>query len=134
MTIKTGQFSLRYYIIPAGVSFLVGVTILFYKGPGWQFFRFYVGDVVAVAFLYFSLSMFWKAPAFLRAGAIAAIAVCIELAQLLGITPKNGAFLTTVIFGSHFEIWDFVAYAVGLAIAVGIDLLILSKKRRSGRN
>ena len=53
------------FLLPTMGSFLAGLGILFYtavSGPGWQFFRFYMGDVVAVAFLYFVLSLFWSGP------------------------------------------------------------------------
>ena len=122
----------KRFLIAALMSLLAGIAILIYadiKGPYWQFFRYYVGDVVAVAFLYFVLSLFWKAPAYLRGLAIAAIAVTIEFAQLFGLTPNNGSFLAEIIFGSHFEIWDFLAYGVGLAGAVGIDWLTTKQKR-----
>ncbi|MEB3830876.1 DUF2809 domain-containing protein [Phormidium sp. CCY1219] len=119
------------FLLPSILSFFAGVAILFYKGPGWQFFRFYVGDVVAVAFLYFLLSLFWKAAAYWRAAAIGAIATAIELAQLWELTPKNGSFVSTIVFGSQFELWDFVAYGVGLAIALAVDFAL--KRDRQGK-
>ena len=118
------------FLLPAVGSLLAGLAILVYAalaGPGWQFFRFYMGDVVAVAFLYFVLSLFWLSPMYLRAAMIGAIAVSIELAQLFGLTPKNGNFITEIALGSHFELWDFVAYAVGLTLAMAIEWKLSNK-------
>lgn len=112
-------------------SFLSGIAILVYtelSGPGWQFFRFYIGDVVAVMFLYFLLSLFWSGSVYLRAAMIGTIAVAIELAQLFGLTPKNGNFITQIALGSHFEIWDLVAYGLGLILAVAIEWQWLKQK------
>lgn len=122
-----------WFIQPSVGSLLAGILILIYSqlfGPGWQFFRFYVGDVVAVAFLYFVLSLFWAGSAYLRAAIIGTIALAIELAQLFGLTPKNGNFWTQILLGSHFELWDLVAYGVGLTLAVAIEWRFLKPKTK----
>jgi hypothetical protein len=119
------------FLLPSVGTFLAGILILIYSqisAPGWQFFRFYLGDVVAVAFLYFLLSLFWAGSAYLRAAIIGTIALSIEFAQLFGLTPKNGNFLTQITLGSHFELWDLVAYAVGLIFAVALEWRFLKPK------
>ncbi|MBK4730749.1 DUF2809 domain-containing protein [Oxynema sp. CENA135] len=119
----------KQFIWPSVISILLGKAILVYRGPGWTFFRFYIGDVVAVAFLYFFLSLFWRISCYWRAGAIGAIAVAIEFAQLFKLTPQNDSFLTEIVFGSHFEVWDFLAYFAGLAIAILIENYALVERR-----
>lgn len=105
---------------------LAGLGIFVYRGPGWVFLRYYVGDVVAVAFLYFGLSAVWNGTAAVRAGAVGAFALGIEFAQLLQLTPKDGSLLTEIVFGSSFDAWDLAAYAIGLVGAVAIERWLLS--------
>lgn len=76
---------------------------------------------IAVAFLYFILSLFWKAPAVYGIGAIALIALLIELAQLLNLTPQHQTLVTEIALGSSFDPWDLVAYPIGLAFAFIIE-------------
>jgi Protein of unknown function (DUF2809) len=119
------------FLLPAVGAFLVGVGILIYteiSGPGWQFVRFYLGDVVAVAFLYFGLSFFWCGPMLVRGAIIGMVAVSIEFAQLFGLTPKSGHWIAEIALGSHFEIWDLVAYGVGLTVAMAIEWQMLKHK------
>jgi len=122
----------QVFLVPSLGSLLAGIGILVYaelSAPGWQLVRFYLGDVVAVMFLYFGLSLFWSGSMYLRAAIIGTIAPAIELAQLFGLTPKNGNFFTEIALGSHFELWDLVAYAVGLMVAMAIEWRLVKSRR-----
>ncbi len=119
------------YVLSALACLLAGLAIFVYRGPGWVVLRYYVGDVVAVAFLYFGLSAAWNGPVLARAGAIAAIALGIEFAQLLELTPKDGSLVTEIVFGSSFDAIDLLAYAAGLVGALAIERWWLLGGRRS---
>lgn len=114
------------YIFSALTCLLAGLVIFVYRGPGWVVLRYYVGDVVAVAFLYFGLSALWQGPVLARLGAITAFALGIELAQLLKLTPKDNSLVTEIIFGSSFDPIDFLAYAIGLIAAYAFERWFLS--------
>lgn len=118
----------RRYIFSALICLLAGLVIFVYRGPGWVVLRYYVGDVIAVAFLYFGLSAMWNGPVLARIGAITAIAVAIEFAQLLKLTPKDDSLITEIIFGSSFDPIDFLAYAIGLIAAYASEWWFLSKR------
>lgn len=120
----------KRYFTPALLCLLAGVGILIYKGPGWKWLRYYGGDVVVVAFLYFTLSFFYTGSALIRLSIIAAIALVIELAQLFHLTPNNGSLLSTLVFGSNFDYLDLFAYALGLALAILYDLGFTTKRHR----
>jgi hypothetical protein len=120
----------KQFIIPSAICGLTGLLILIYKGPAWVWLRYYGGDVVSVAFLYFCISLFWQPPALWRAGLVAIIAGVIELAQLWQITPTGGSPVLQVVLGSTADPWDLLAYLLGLILAVGIDQRWLSAAMR----
>ncbi|HEY9811707.1 MAG TPA: DUF2809 domain-containing protein [Halomicronema sp.] len=117
------QFQIqKRFFPPALFSALAGLSILIYRGPGWVWLRYYGGDIVAVAFLYFTLSLFYTGSPPIRFSIIATIALFIELAQLFHLTPPNGSLLSTLVFGSNFDYFDLLAYILGLFLAVAYDL------------
>jgi len=114
--------SFRRFHLAAGCAFLAaGLFVLFYRGPGWRFTRGTLGDLFVVGFLYHLLSLFWRGPAAARASTIAVLAVGIELAQWARIFTTRASDPLVVVTGSTFDVWDLLAYAVGLTLAVMLE-------------
>jgi hypothetical protein len=114
--------SFRRFHLAASCAFLAaGLFVLFYRGPGWRFTRGTLGDLFVVGFLYHLLSLFWRGPAAARASAIAALAVGIELAQWARIFTTRSSDPLVIVTGSTFDVWDLLAYAIGLALAVMLE-------------
>jgi hypothetical protein len=114
--------SFRRFHLAAGGAFLAaGLFVLFYRGPGWRFTRGTLGDLFVVGFLYHLLSLCWRGPMAARAGAIAVLAVGIELAQWARLFTSRPSDPLVVVTGSTFDVWDLVAYAVGLTLAVLLE-------------
>lgn len=100
----------------AALALAIGVATLLYRGPGRAFVRGHVGDVAATMLVYagFGLTS-WSLRA--RAAATFAVAVAIELGQLLW-APLTGGTVATLTVGHVFDPWDVLAYAVGVVVAV----------------
>jgi hypothetical protein len=114
--------SFRRFHLTTGCAFLAaGLFVLFYRGPGWRFTRGTLGDLFVVGFLYHLLSLFWRGPAAARAGAIAVLAVGIELAQWARIFTTRASDPLVVVTGSTFDVWDLLAYAAGLTLSVVLE-------------
>ena len=56
-----------------------------------------------------------------RVGAIAVLAVGIELAQWARLFTAKPSDPLVVVTGSTFDVWELVSYAVGLALAVTLE-------------
>ena len=93
----------------------LGAAVLVYRGPGRAVIRGHVGDVAATMLVYAAISMVWSARMRTRAIATFAIAAAIEVGQLVWHARSLVAELT---IGSSFDAWDFVAYAIGVGVAV----------------
>ncbi len=104
-------------------SVIVGLLILYY-GKG--FVRFYVGDTVAVVFLYALASVFTSWKPSVKVIVAGLIALTIECAQIFIAHPGNG--LQQVTLGAYFDPLDLAAYALGLAIGVVIVRALLGKR------
>ena len=111
----------RYQLAAAGAFLLAGLSVLVYRGPGWHFTRGTLGDLFVVGFLYHLLGLFWRGPAAARAGVIAVLAVGIELAQWARIVTTRPSEPLAIVTGSTFDVWDLLAYAVGLTLAVWLE-------------
>jgi len=98
------------------------VFVLVYKGPGHDFVRGFLGDVLVVQFIYllarFVISFRYR---FQLAAVVMLIGIATEILQYLsaGSIPRNIAAELTV--GSTFDPLDIVAYAVGLMIVLVLD-------------
>lgn len=111
----------RFHLAAGGAFLLAGLFVLVYRGPGWRFTRGTLGDLFVVGFLYHLLSLFWRGPAAARAGAIAVLAVGIELAQWARIVTPRPSEPLVVVTGSTFDAGDLLAYAIGLTLAVLLE-------------
>src|SRR5688572_27580712 len=106
----------RRFVWLAAAAIAIGVAVLLYRGPGRGVIRGHVGDVAATMLVYAVLGMIWRARPAVRAGATLAIAALIECGQTVW---RGGGIVGELTIGSTFDGWDFVAYGIGVAIAVG---------------
>jgi hypothetical protein len=96
----------------------IGTAVLLYRGPGQPFVRGHVGDVAAAMLVYALIGFASRASLAIRAGATLAIATLIEIGQSIWHVDSTAGDL---ILGATFDPWDLVAYAVGVAVAVGVE-------------
>lgn len=116
------------------LSFGAGVFVLFYRGPGFRIVRGHFGDAAITAFLFFLLGLVTRWSWRLRAGLVGALALGTELVQLARL-PFQRSTLTDLTIGSTFDFWDLLAYAIGLLLAVFVEIhLIEDKKAAPGRD
>ncbi|MBD3374445.1 DUF2809 domain-containing protein [candidate division KSB1 bacterium] len=115
-------------------ALFMGFAILskLYRGPGMQFSAWYLGDVGIVASLYFALSAArtsWNP--FVKGLAVFLFATAVELYQLSGIPLSwNLEGPVVHIFGTSWDVRDFIAYAAGLLIALAVDWPLKQKASR----
>jgi len=118
----------RLFVLLLSCGFLLfAVLSKLYRGPFWTFSDAYIGDIGIVACLYFLLALIRPGlkPVY-KLIVISIIAVFVELLQLTGF-PKslNLAAPFVWVLGSHFDIFDFFFYFIGLFIAFLIDKKLL---------
>jgi hypothetical protein len=110
----------RRFLLPCALAFALGFGSWLYRGPGRAFVRGYLGDVFVVAFLYFLVGVAWRASIRARAFCIGLLAIAVELSQLVRHAP-TGSTLNELTLGAFFDPYDLLAYALGLAAAVGYE-------------
>lgn len=114
--VNAGSTSARNRFAILGVAALVlGAAVLVYRGPGRAIVRGHVGDVAATMLVYALLGLVWRARIAVRASVTFAVAAAIELGQTWWHARSLAGEL---IAGTTFDPWDFVAYALGVAVAV----------------
>ncbi|HWU89710.1 MAG TPA: DUF2809 domain-containing protein [Kofleriaceae bacterium] len=99
----------------AAAALALGVAVVLYRGPGRGVIRGHVGDVAATMLVYAVLGMIWRARPAVRAAATMAVAAAVELGQTMW---HAEGFAGEMTIGSTFDGWDFVAYGVGVTLAV----------------
>jgi len=111
----------RRFLWLAVVALGIAGAVLAYRGPGRAIVRGHVGDVAAAMFVYATLGALWRRskPAG-RVAATLAIAGAIEVGQLAWRADSTAGEL---LIGSTFDPWDLLAYAIGVAIALGWDVI-----------
>ena len=109
----------RRFLWLAAAALALGLAVLLYRGPGRGVIRGHVGDVAATMLVYAVLGLIWRARPAVRAVATLAIAAAVELGQTVWHGKGLAAELTV---GSTFDGWDFVAYAIGVVVAVAWEL------------
>jgi hypothetical protein len=97
----------------------LGVACVVYAGPGRAVVRGHLGDVAATMLVYAALAVVLPRLRIVwRAGATAALALAIELHQLLRSAGPPRGVAGELVLGAHFDWVDLVAYAAGIATAV----------------
>lgn len=99
----------------AALAIAIGVAVLLYRGPGRSVIRGHVGDGAATMLVYAMLGLLWRARPAVRAAATLAIATAVELGQTVW---HGGGTLGELTIGGTFDGWDFVAYVIGVVVAV----------------
>lgn len=102
------------------VPLILGLTTLVYTGPGHLWWRGHAGDSLVVAFFVGGLGLITRAPLTYRLGLIGILFTGLELAQLTANAGSRGRF-SNLVLGSTFDPFDFLYYALGLALAVVLD-------------
>ncbi len=125
----SAALSRAYNAIATALALALCMSVLLYHGPYRQLVRNSFGDSLAVVFLYFLLGVIRPGSAPLRAAITGIIAFAIEGAQLMRITPPDAPRPVQLMFGSHFDPWDLVAYTVGIILAVAIDYGIAARNQ-----
>jgi hypothetical protein len=120
------------YLAIAVALFAIEVQIALFVRDG--FVRPYVGDVLAIGFVYATLRALTPL-SFVQALALTlAIALAIELAQALGLLGALGLAsnqLARIVLGGVFDWHDLAAYAVGGAIVAALETM--TARRAAGR-
>jgi hypothetical protein len=105
----------RRFLWLAAAALALGAAVLVYRGPGRGVIRGHVGDAAATMLVYAVLGLIWRARPAVRAVAALAIAAAVELGQTVW---RGEGTLGELTIGGTFDGWDFVAYAIGVAVAV----------------
>lgn len=117
------HFNVRYFLL-AVLLFITEVIIALYVRD--NFVRPYLGDYLVVILLYCAVQTFIKASVWTVAVAVLLFAYLIEALQffhfvkLLGLQDNK---LASIVLGTGFEWADLLAYTLGVATVVLIELL-----------
>lgn len=96
-----------------------------------RFIRPYLGDVLAVVLVHCALRAVLPIGARTAAALAFAVGAAVEFGQLLNILDLlglRGNAIARTVLGSGFEWQDFVAYAAGALLALGLERLIAQKR------
>jgi hypothetical protein len=112
----------RTYLIAALILFAIEVLIALFVRDA--FIRPYIGDVLAVAFVYTALRAAMPLGLIPALATTLAIAVAIEIAQALNFLDAIGLrdnTITRTILGGVFDWADLIAYGAGAVIILVIE-------------
>jgi len=118
----------RRFVELAIVALVIAAAVLAYHGPGRWLLRGHVGDGAATMFVYAVLGLAWRTRARNRAVATLVLATAIELGQ--GVWHVR-SLAGDLLVGNTFDGWDFVAYVVGIAVAVAWERRPLAEAART---
>jgi hypothetical protein len=92
-----------------------------------QLIRPYVGDSLAVVLVYLAVRAIMPLDAVRAAISALIIAFAIEFGQKIGLIDRLGlgdCLVARLVLGTGFDLWDFLAYTCGAAVALGADIVI----------
>lgn len=130
-----GIMTMRFRFDPASflraalLFVLLVLLAMFGRDLGW--IRGFVGDVLAVAWVFYAIRAFLRAdPAPIAAIAFAAGAA-VELAQyvLTVIDVRIPNRTLRIVFGATPDWWDILAYAIGAVLVFGLTVLETERRR-----
>lgn len=123
----------KKYALLALLLFIIEVGIaIFIKD---RFIRPFLGDVLAVIFLYFLAKTFLKATNFMIGLLVLLFAYTLEVLQYFNLVDLLGLGkykLATIVLGSTFDWLDLVAYTIGVVMVVSIENKIQERKELEG--
>jgi hypothetical protein len=103
----------------------IGLGTKFYRGPFEQWVHLYAGDIFYPMFWYFLARFVWpRLPCLWGAVGVFGFCALIEVSQMwkpVFLQTLRQTFFGAVLLGSGFDWPDFLYYAVGVGIAVGIE-------------
>ena len=114
--INSIQFHPKYFIFSLILLAVLVIIAMFIHD---QFIRPFVGDVLVVIWMYFSLRAFIKTSHLAAAHFILIFSYTVEIAQyfkLVEVLGLENIKLARIIIGSTFDWMDFVAYTTGWLI------------------
>ena len=118
-----------WYLCGAAVLLIAEVLIALYVRD--RFVRPYLGDVLVVVLLYCAVRTAFPGGIRRLPLHLLLLAVMVEIGQACNLLSRLGVPAGSplhVIFGTSFAWADLLCYAVGAALCVGIDHLVLSDK------
>jgi hypothetical protein len=126
---QTWSFPRRIYVsrkrammILAAAALLVGFVSWLFGAlalPGRAIIRGHVGDVAAVALVYALIALASHGRPTICALLTSITALAIEVAQR---GSHHNSAVGELVLGRHFDPWDLLAYAVGIALALTWDI------------
>jgi hypothetical protein len=123
MNNKTLMTFNKQYFLAAILIFVVEVLIALFVHD--NFIRPYLGDVLVVILIYCVLKSFLRLPVFTAAISVLLFAFTVEFLQYLNIVEKlnlENIKVARVVIGTSFSWIDLLAYFVGIAIVMIVDL------------
>jgi len=120
------------YAVAAIALFAIEVLIALFVHD--DFIRPYVGDVLAIAFVYTALRALTPLGFVPALALTVAIALAIEISQALGLLGALGLAdnrIARTVLGGVFDWHDLVAYAAGGAIVAAVETLTARRAVRS---
>jgi hypothetical protein len=111
----------RHQAVASALCLLAGLGVLVYQGPGREFVRGALGDVLVIPFLYFGWGILFPHARRARAVGVGLLAFTLEFAQLLQLTGPADPWWLQLILGTTFDPVDLMAYAVGLGAAYVVE-------------
>lgn len=106
------------------VLLLIALAVLATAGAGWGWVRSFLGDTLAVIWVYYLFKIFLRAHVLTLAGLAFGMGVFVEMGQYaaarLGWQLPNPVL--RIVLGSTADGWDILAYALGWVAVVAIEL------------
>ncbi|MFC1787818.1 DUF2809 domain-containing protein [Patescibacteria group bacterium] len=103
----------KKYLKYSLILLIIGLAIFFTNGFGYPIIRNYLGDIVAVFFIYALVSIFCKAKLSVRCTFVFLTALLIELTQIF---LSNSSGLQDLILGNTFDFFDLLAYLIAIGL------------------
>lgn len=123
------RFHKGYFLAATGLLLLEIFIALFVHD--W-FIRPYAGDFLATIFVYCLLGSFVRASVWRLVGVALTISYIIEGLQYINLLGRLGwhSRVAHIVFGSHFEWGDMLAYTLGAAVALAVSWRIAKEHSR----
>lgn len=110
--------------LATAVLLFIALAVLATAGAGWGWARSFLGDTLAVIWVYYLFKIFLRGHVLTLAGLAFGMGVFVEMGQYaaayLGWRLPNPVL--RLVLGSTADWWDILAYALGWVAVVGIEL------------